>query len=109
MKTRTGNDVTAAYCKSFQMRSFWTRGGKIAMRYENIFSAPYGGYRLRWYRDELGAFNLVEDDYQVMSRIAVRSTRSSSQDAYLASIEFVDASVSSETQDSLDLEMGEAV
>lgn len=106
---RTGNDVTAAYCKSFQMRSFWTRGGKIAMRYENIFSAPYGGYRLRWYRDELGAFNLVEDDYQVMSRIAVRSTRSASQDAYLASIEFVDASVSSETQDSLDLEMGEAV
>lgn len=106
---RTGNDVTAAYCKSFQMRSFWTRGGKIAMRYENIFSAPYGGYRLRWYRDELGVFSMVEDDYQVLNRLALKSTRSASQDSYLAAIEFVDASVTSEIQDALDLEMSEAV
>ena len=79
------------------------------MRYENIFSAPYGGYRLRWYRDELGVFSMVEDDYQVLNRLALKSTRSASQDSYLAAIEFVDASVTSEIQDALDLEMSEAV
>ncbi len=105
---RTGKDITAAYCKSFLMRSFWTRGGKIALRYEDIFALPYTGYRLRWYRDELGEFSLVEDDYQVTSRIVLRFSRSASQDSYLSTLELVDASASSDTQDSLDLEMSEA-
>lgn len=105
---RTGKDITAAYCKSFGMRSFWTRGGKVAMRYENIFAAPYQGMRLRWYRDELGEFSLVEDDYQVTSRLTVRQARSASQATYLGTLELVDASVTSDIRDSLDLEMSEA-
>jgi hypothetical protein len=105
---RTGKDITASYCKSFGMRSFWTRSGKIAMSYENIFATPYGGYRLRWYRDELGEFSLVEDDYKVASRIVLRQSHSAALDSYLATLEMVDASVTSDTQDSIDLEMSEA-
>ena len=105
---RTGRDITAAYCKSFGMRSFWTRSGKVAMSYENIFAAPYAGTRLRWYRDELGQFSLVEDDFQVTNRIVLKQARSASQGTYLATLEVMDASVTSDIQDSIDLEMSEA-
>jgi len=106
---RTGRDITAAYCKSFGLRSFWTRSGKVALSYENIFfAAPYSGFRLRWYRDELGSFSLIEDDFQVMSRIVLKQARSSSQGSYLATLEVMDASGTSDTQESMDLEMSEA-
>jgi hypothetical protein len=105
---RTGREITAAYCKSFGMRSFWTRSGKVAMSYENIFALPYTGYRLQWYKHELGAFSLLEDDFQVTNRIVIRFNRSSSQDTYLATLEAVDASVTTDIQDAIDLEMSEA-
>lgn len=105
---RTGHDITARYCTSFRMRAWWTLSGTVATEYENIFSAPYGGTRWRWYRDEMGPFSLAEDDHQVSSRIVGRHIRSASQGSYLSTLEVMDASVSNDTQEALDLELSEA-
>ena len=43
-----------------------------------------------------------------MNAVVLRFSRSASQDSYLSTLELVDASASSDTQDSLDLEMSEA-
>jgi hypothetical protein len=104
----TGMEITAAYCDSFRMRSFWTRSGTLATNYEDIFADPYGGTRLRHYREETGPFALREDDYKLVSRYIIRSAYSSSQDSYLQTLEVVDASVTNDTQESLDLAWSEA-
>lgn len=105
---RTGLDIIARFCNSFRMRAWWTLGGKIAIGYENIFSAPYGGTRWRWTRDEVAPFSLVEEDFTVSSRIVVRQARSASQGSYLSTLEVMDASFDSDTQEFLDLELSEA-
>jgi hypothetical protein len=105
---QTGHDVVARFCNSWRMRSWWTLEGKVAIGYENIFAQPYTGTRLRWYKDELGKFSLVEDDWQVTSRITVRQAKSASQGSYLTTFEVQDASVSSDTQDALDLDWSES-
>jgi len=105
---RTGHDITAQYCHSWRMRTWWTMAGKIASGYENIFALPYTGTRWRWFRDELGPFSLSEDDWQITSRILCRQAYSSSQGSYLATLEVTDPSVSSETQETLDLEWSDA-
>jgi len=105
---RTGLDIIARYCNSFKMRTWWTLAGKIGQGYENIFSAPYGGTRWRWTRDEVAPFSLVEEDFTVSSRIVVRQARSASQGSYLSTLEVMDASFDSDTQEFLDLELSEA-
>lgn len=105
---RTGLDIIAQYCNSWRMRAWWTLAGKIGQGYENPFATPYAGTRVRWYRDEIGPFSLVDDDFRVTSRIIVRQAYSASQSAYLASLEVVDASASVENQEALDLELSEA-
>lgn len=105
---RTGLDITARYCHTFGMRSWWTLDGKIAQGYEDHFSAPYGNTRWRWYRDEQGPFSLEEEDFQVASRVVGKQARSASQGVYLATLEAMDASQASETQETLDLELSEA-
>lgn len=105
---QTGHDIIAKFCHSWRMRSWWTLTGTIAIGYENIFAQPYTGTRFQWTKQELGRFNLAEDDWNVTSRITVRQALSSSQGSYLATFEVQDASVSSDTQDALDLQWSEA-
>lgn len=105
---RTGYDITARYCNSWRMLTWWTLSGKIGQGYENPFATPYAGTRWRWYRDEMGPFSLVEDDYSVASRITVRQTPSASDGSFLASFEVMDPSVSSDTPETLDFELSEA-
>jgi len=104
----TGVEITTEYCNSWRRRCAWTASGKIAIGGENLFASPYGGTRLRWYKDEIGAFNLVERDFTVMSRLAVRQTPSAAQGSFLSAFSVVDASVSSDTPGSLDLTLSEA-
>lgn len=105
---RTGSDITARYLNSWRMRGYWTLAGKLGQGYENVFADPYQGTRWQWFKDEVGPFSLVEDDFQVTSRIAIQQCYAAAQDTYLSSLEVMDASITSETQESLDLIWSEA-
>jgi len=105
---RTGLDIIARFCDSWRMRAYWTLAGKVGIGYENPFAQPYTGTRWRWGRDETGPLTLSEDDFRVTSRILVSQARSASQGSYLTNFEVMDASVSSDNQGTLDLELSEA-
>ena len=90
---QTGADITAAYCKRWNMRSTWTPTGKIAHGYEDLWATPYAGTVWRGYRDETGPLNLDEDDFTLTTRLNVKTTYSASQGAYLASLDVVDSSL----------------
>lgn len=104
----TGSDITAEYCDSFRLRAFWTKSGTLAANYENIFAAPYSGTRLRHYREETGPLAIVEDDFNMVSRILIRSAFSASQDKFLNTLEVVDASAANDNQETLDLKWSES-
>lgn len=105
---RSGADILAAHCRSFGMRCWWTPAGKIASGYENVFAQPYTGERFRWYRDDASGFGLEEDDYNVVRQVTVRQAHSAADDGYLATLELQDASITTGTQEALDLEHSEA-
>ncbi len=105
----TGDDVTAKLMTSFQMRCGWTYSGKIAIGWDNLAAALYGGQRFQWRRDESARpLALLEEDFSVMSRIAVRQAKSAVDGTFRSSFSVVDASVSSDTPGTLDLEWSEA-
>lgn len=105
---RTGTDITARFATSFRMLSYWTFGGKVAIGRETPEQTPYSGTTLRWYKDEHGQFQLEQDDWNVTSRTLVRQARSASQGSYLTAFEVVDASITEDKQEALDLEVSEA-
>jgi len=105
---RTGMDIISRFCTSWRMLSWWTYAGKVGIGYENPFATPYTGTRLRWYRDEVAPFALEEQDHRIMSRILVKQAKSASQGSYLSTLEVVDASVTDDTQEALDLELSES-
>ena len=101
----TGDDVIAKFMQSFRLECGWTYSGTIAIGWEDLAAEIYSGQRFRWYRDEMGAFSLVDEDFSTVSRLNVNTNRSPSQGAYLDSFAVVDASVSSDTPGTLDLEL----
>lgn len=105
---RTGLDILSKFCNTWRMRSWWTLSGTVAIGYENVFALPYTGTRWRYYRDEVRPLALYEDDFRMTSRILCRSALNSVGGTYMQTLEVVDASVSSDTQDALDLELSEA-
>lgn len=107
-EARSGSDVISRFCISWRMRSWWSFDGKISIGYEDLFSMPYTGVQLKWHRDELGAFSMTEEDFQVTSRITVNSLFSASQGVFLHSFEVTDPTAAIESQSTLDLLLSEA-